>query len=222
MIFKECKLGWTFESPQVFGLFGNRNSSIDNLKQVFPNLTFRRIKQTHSDIVVESSENVIEADAHLTNENQKALVIATADCMPIMIYCPITNTVAAVHAGWRGIVNQITLKTIRQMIANGSDAEKLTIRIGPHILQNSFEVDTDVMNQIKDSSLEKSAEVFIKNNEKYFINLLKVIEAQIQFVGARIDMMNCLLLDTKSSSNLHSYRRDHSVSGRNLSFICLK
>ena len=41
-----------------------------------------------------------EADAIITSHKEFCLVIRTADCVPIMIFDPIQNCIAAIHSGW--------------------------------------------------------------------------------------------------------------------------
>ncbi|MBI3578034.1 MAG: laccase domain-containing protein, partial [Ignavibacteriales bacterium] len=43
-----------------------------------------------------------QCDGLLTNVPQVALVVSVADCVPIFIFDPNNNVVAAVHSGWRG------------------------------------------------------------------------------------------------------------------------
>lgn len=222
MNFQECKVGWKYETDSFFILFGNCHSQIENLKKEFSDLEFKRIKQTHSDICVFSSDQLIEADAQITKEKKEALVISTADCMPVMIYCPTSQQIAAVHAGWRGIQNQIIMKTINLMILNGAKAESMTTVIGPHILQKSFEVEEPVCSQLQKSSYNQSEELYQKSNNKYFVDLLSIAKSQMNHLKVSFNLKNCLLMDTKTNLNLHSYRRDKQQSGRNLSFICLK
>lgn len=222
MIFQECDLGWIYQNEKVIIFFGNKKSSQESLQKGFSEIQFRRLKQTHSDICVTSSETLVEADAHITNCLQTGLIISTADCMPILIFCPKTKSVAAVHAGWRGIVNQITKKTIQKMTSAGTDPSQLEVWIGPHVMQKSFEVEENVMSQIKNSSNEKSEEVFQKRNSKFYIDLMEVLKSQLNDLNVKIGTNNCLLIDTKTTSSVHSYRRDMAQSGRNLSFICLK
>ena len=108
-------LGFGYKDEKVLIFFGNKNAELVNIAQAFPAFKFLRVKQTHSDIFVAASEELQEADAHWTGEKNIALIIATTDCMPIMIYCEQTHRVAAVHAGWRGVVNGIIEKNFESV-----------------------------------------------------------------------------------------------------------
>jgi YfiH family protein len=214
-------LGFGYQDQKVLVFFGNKNGTLTALEQEFPQFEFLRVKQTHSDIFVEASTELKEADAHGTAEKNKALLIATADCMPIMIYCEQTNRAAAVHAGWRGVANGIIEKVLNQLIFSGSDLKQFRIFCGPSIQQNSFEVDQDVFEMIKAKSRSSRSESysFAKDN-KHYINLNQIAQNQIIYTSG---CMNSVFstIDTKTDENFYSYRRGKLKSERNLSFICL-
>jgi polyphenol oxidase len=37
-----------------------------------------------------------------------ALTVRVADCVPVLLYAPAVQAIAAVHAGWRGTAEHIT------------------------------------------------------------------------------------------------------------------
>jgi len=56
-----------------------------------------------------------EGDYLLTNVKQLGLGVLTADCLPIVLYDNVSNTVGIVHAGWRGSVKNISRNIVEQM-----------------------------------------------------------------------------------------------------------
>ncbi len=220
MNFLECELGFTFQNSKVIVFFGKATATQTDLQQKFPQLQFYFIKQTHSDIIIKASEQITEADAHYTDEINKALLIRTADCMPILIYNLLTGTAAAVHAGWRGVVNQITIKTLQILKSANAKSNDFQIWIGPHILQNSFEVEESVLKLILTSSpaLDKK-ELYYESKNKFYVDLKQIVNSQINSVISSAVMQNYLDFDTKTNVKFHSFRRDKLESGRNLSFI---
>lgn len=223
----ENEFGFGFKTEKFIAFFGNTKTELTNLNALFSSFTFSRIKQTHSDIVVEanasvSNANLTEADAHWTAVANQALVIATADCMPIMIYCNQTHRVAAVHAGWRGIENRITEKTLQSLIKTGSTQKNFKIYIGPSIQQDSFEVDVDVYEKLSKSAVNlKETDYSYQANDKYYINLNKIVLSQINSVADSNCEVYFCEIDTKTDLNFYSYRRGKLKSERNLSFISL-
>lgn len=214
-------LGFGYKDEKVLIFFGNKNGELENLKAEFPNFEFLRVKQTHSDIFLPASTELREADAHWSAEKNKALLIATADCMPLMIHCEQSGRVAAVHAGWRGVANGIIENTLKQLIHTGSDEKRFRIFCGPSIQQESFEVDRDVFDQLmaKSRTPQVSSYSIFKNN-KYYVNLNAIAQNQIK---ATSGVMNSVFstIDTKTNDDFYSYRRGKLKSERNLSFICL-
>lgn len=212
-------LGFGFKDDEYLVFFGNARASMEDLQSKFSQYDFKRIKQTHSDVVVECSDQVLEADAHYTDEVDKALVIATADCMPIMVYCVQTSRVLAIHAGWRGVENKITEKSLNQLITAGSTDKNFKIFIGPHILQSSFEVDADTRDLLAKAHYGlKPSHYMFSSKDKFHVNLGKIVISQIEHVIQKMPEIEILSIDTKTDREYHSHRRDQTKQ-RNFSFV---
>lgn len=85
-----------------------------------------------------------KADALYTTIPGQPLGILTADCLPILVASQSTSEVAAVHAGWRGLVGGIVDNTLRCF---SSDVEDLVVWLGPAIGPLSYEVGEEVIEQ---------------------------------------------------------------------------
>ena len=77
-------------------------------------------RQTHSANVatITDPDNIpplTDTDALVTNLPRTPLLIHTADCVPIILHDPHTHTIAAIHAGWRGAIADITTHTVNAM-----------------------------------------------------------------------------------------------------------
>ena len=84
-------------------------------------------------------------DALVTDVPGVAISVRTADCIPVLLYDPVHKAVAAVHAGWRGTVQHISLKVIDRMRElYGTQASDLLAVIGPGIGPDSFQVGQEV------------------------------------------------------------------------------
>ena len=139
-----------------------------------------------------------------------------------MIYNSETKTIAAVHAGWRGVENQITLKAIEKITSRNTDLNNVHFWIGPHILQKSFEIDRAVLDLLLKSYLNKNlTDCYFSSNDKFFVNLLEIVKSQISSYFGEVPNLLDLAKDTKTENLFHSFRRDQQNSGRNLSFIAL-
>ena len=63
-----------------------------------------------------NKENRLEdIDAIITELPGYCLCISTADCIPVLLYDPTKQVIAAAHAGWRGTVGKIVAKTLAVM-----------------------------------------------------------------------------------------------------------
>ena len=212
---KENDLGTVITLNSFVIVFGNANASEENLVQEIPTISYHRIKQTHSDIVIQALRDNVPlsiADAHWTTEKNLALRILTADCLPIMIVDQRLGYVASVHAGWRGIVNQITEKTIHEFIANGSNTEDIFVFIGPHIQAASFEIKNDIYEQLKDGVVESCG------MDTHKVSLLKMISSNLKSIGIKEEQLWKSPIDTVVDMKYNSYRRD-KTSRRQISFV---
>lgn len=102
--------------------------------------------QTHSvDVaIVENQDDVYEADALVTFKKDLAIGVKTADCVPLVIYCPDVKGIAAVHAGWRGTLNGIVDRTVDLLIEKGASPECMVVFFGPSISKDVYEVDREL------------------------------------------------------------------------------
>lgn len=91
-------------------------------------------------------------DALVTDVPGVCVAVATADCVPVLLYAPDKQVVAAVHAGWRGTVGQIVSRTVREMVRRYQvNPETLYAALGPSISWASFEVGMEVVQAFRRS-----------------------------------------------------------------------
>lgn len=219
MSFAETDLGYTLEEDGYLLFFGKNTATLEHIKKAYPHISFRTVHQKHTDLCISSFEKSEEtvADAHFSDEANVGLLIKTADCLPILGFSKSDHLILAIHAGWRGVENEITKKSIA--IAK---VQEIDVYIGPHILQKSFEVDLDVKEQLEKAYLKYSknfdSSVFIEKENKFFLDLATIVDQQFKSLKIAYKM-HTLKIDTVTDKRFHSYRRDKQASGRNLSFI---
>ena len=220
--FQESEFGYLYTDTQVCVFFGKALANQAYIEKEFCNFQFHKIQQTHSDKLVASSSQILQADAHWTAIKKTGLLIATADCLPILILNKSTKTIAAVHAGWKGVCNQITAKSLKALSTEQSTASNFEIWIGPHIMPFSFEVKVDVLNQLLEASYKTDKSKHFTDGDGIHVDLKSIVLSQISASLGFGFKHNELNSDTLTSLFLNSYRRDKQNSGRNLSFIYLK
>ena len=76
-----------------------------------------------------SDSGPLAADALVTDDPQKHLVIQVADCQPVLLYDADREIVANVHSGWRGSILNIIGRTIEVMKAQ-FDCKPANIQAG--------------------------------------------------------------------------------------------
>jgi len=106
------------------------------------------LRQIHSDVVhVFSAPPAVvpQADAAISSRAGLLLGIQTADCVPILLADSRRRIVAAVHAGWRGTLARIAVKTLGRMrLEFGTNPEDVLAALGPAIGPCCYEVGPEV------------------------------------------------------------------------------
>ena len=195
----------------------------------FPNSKFIVAKQTHSNniyIVKEAKElgwdtlnNAIEnCDALITNQKDIMLTILTADCVPILLFDPIQNVVAAVHAGWKGTEQKILFKTVKKMKQEfNSDPQNILAGIAPSIGMCCYEVDWNVAQHF-----EKVPHAYTEKKEKYMLDLPHINKLQLLNAGLKQENIEISNICTACEiEDYFSYRKENGCSGRFMSMISL-
>jgi len=112
------------------------------------NMPLVALRQIHSDVVQVFSAapaEPLQADAAATRQSGLALAVQTADCVPILLADTRRRAIAAVHAGWRGTLARIVVKTIGRMrLEFGTQPEDISAALGPAIGRCCYEVGPEV------------------------------------------------------------------------------
>jgi YfiH family protein len=142
--------------------------------------------------------------------------VRTADCVPVLIADVESGAVAAVHAGWRGVVARIVDAAIDRLAP--SSPSSLIAAIGPHIRGDAFEVGEDVAHQI--AAAAHGEDIIVRRAPKPHVDLAKALKAQLTARGVADDRIDdvggCTLTEPE---RFFSHRRDAGKTGRHLSAI---
>jgi hypothetical protein len=79
-------------------------------------------------------------DALVTAETGLALVVLTADCVPVLLGDPVAGVVAAVHAGRVGARLGVVPAALKAMTELGAKAERVEVLLGPAVCGECYEV----------------------------------------------------------------------------------
>lgn len=186
------------------------------------------IKLEHGDKILPIYDNKIPneiplADAIMTNVKNVPLSIFYADCTGIFILDPVKKVIALVHAGWRGTLKAIALKTVEAMKKEyGTDSKNCVSAICPSIGPCCFEVSEETANLFL-NSFNYYPEIFLKdfslciskNNKRYFVNLWNLNKIQLLCAGLKSENIVSSNICTSCQNDLFfSYRRENRVTGR--------
>lgn len=166
----------------------------------------------------------VKADAIVTDDPALVVAVRVADCCPVLLASGDGKIVAAVHAGWRGVVGGVAPAAIAEMRRLG--AAEISAAIGPCISTEHFEVGPEVVQEFSRafSDLHGIARLhpapLAAAAGKSMIDLKEALRRQMLSVGvSRIDVVpHCTVRD---SDLFFSHRRDHGVTGRMIGIIGL-
>lgn len=180
--------------------------------------------QTHSSRCLHLTKDILndqvyQYDASFTSVPNTVCTVMSADCVPILLTNEYADTVAAIHAGWRGIADSIVEKTVLQAFKVKS---AIIAYIGPAICKNHFEVGEEVRQQFI-SLDDKNQQFFHYNsNKKFNCDLNSLVVTKLHMLGVKEKNIYLSNLCTYCLSNkFYSFRRD-STTGRMASMIWLK
>ena len=173
------------------------------------------LQQTHSTSVVTLEQDSLrQADAAITRRPDTVAVVMTADCLPILLCNREGSEVAAIHAGWRGLVNGVVQATLTQM---NSPPEQLLAWIGPAISQSHFEVGPEVHAAFV-TQHDSAKDRFVSNRPGHWICDLAGLAADSLNRLGLIDVHRSEYCSYADADLFFSYRRNPET-GRMASLI---
>jgi len=185
------------------------------------------LNQIHSNKVLKINnvpKKKLTGDAMITNKQNIAISILTADCAPILIIEKKQKFVGAIHAGWKGAFKGIVKKTIQLLKKNGCSEKDMIACIGPCIKKNSYEVKDDFFKLFKDKN-KKNVNFFTFKKKKIYFDLSEYIKSQFYENGVKkIDIIRKDTFSLKNNffSSRRSKKNKHNDYGRNISAIMIK
>jgi YfiH family protein len=208
-----------------FAILRDRDAQKENQRRLaaavgFDAARLYQARQVHGRTVVVAEGDParmlhVEADAIVAEPGSDAAVaVRVADCVPVLFADPASGRVAAVHAGWPGVVARVVEAAVTRLGApNG-----LLAATGPSIGPCCFEVDADVEEKIVSAS--DASIVGRRVGDKAYLDLRKAIRVQLRALGVHDasidDVPGCAKCD---GERFYSYRRDRDRSGRQVGVI---
>lgn len=159
---------------------------------------------------------VADTDALVTGVPRLALVVVTADCVPVLLADARAGAVAAVHAGRAGAERGVVARTVAAMVEIGADPGDISVLLGPAVSGRNYEVPTAMADAVE-AALPGSRTTTAAGTPG--LDLRAGIACQLKTLGiTAIDVdPRCTVADPA----LFSYRRD-GRTGRLASLVWLE
>jgi len=212
--------------PRVVHGFGMRDSgSQDAVAVAFGLKKVARLKQVHGKRIVFTDDEGIfespprEGDGLINSLRGFGVAAAAADCVPVLFADEEGTVTAAVHAGWRGTLAEISAEALRLINERyGVPPSRMRAVIGPSIKPCCYEVGEDVASLFL-GKYGGGDYIYEKGGGKYMLDLprMNAIILEREGTGAIETLAHC----TKCDGSFYSYRREGKGVLSQLSFIGL-
>ncbi len=156
------------------------------------------------------------ADACISRTRDAACAVLTADCLPILLCTKSGDAVAAIHAGWRGLLAGV----IEACALKLAPTEQIIAYIGPAISAAAFEVGPELRDAFSAHDPSTSVAFTPGIRDRFFANLALLARKRLQNIGVSSisESGRC----TFSESELfYSHRHAAPRTGRFASLIWL-
>lgn len=180
------------------------------------------MEQIHSPNVTEVTGELLESldggpveftDALVTREPGVALVVLTADCVPILLSDEEAGVVAAVHAGRMGARNGVVPATVAAMTELGAVPARIHALLGAAAAGEDYEVPEEMARDVEER-LPGSRTTTTRGTPGLDIRA----GVTRQLLGAGITSVDADPRSTVSEENFFSYRRE-GRTGRQASVV---
>jgi YfiH family protein len=163
-----------------------------------------------------TAEGIPEADAQFTDQPGVVCAVLTADCLPLLLCDTRGRRVAAVHAGWRGLLNGVIENSIAAMGTSG----EVMAWLGPAIGPTAFEVGGEVRHAFIEHDSAASAAFMPGSGDRWQADIYQLARQRLAACGVtRVYGGDyCTFSDAE---HFYSFRRD-GQTGRMASLIWIE
>lgn len=157
---------------------------------------------------------VVRADAAYSHKPGKVCVVMTADCLPVLFCNRQGTTVAAAHAGWRGLADGVLEATVEQA---GLEPVDTLVWLGPAIGAAVYEVGEEVKQAFVQQPMHDATAFAPSRPGKVLMDMYVLARQRLTALGieAIFGGDHCTY---SQAEQFYSYRRD-GQTGRMASLI---
>ena len=219
-----------YESLNLAYWVGDDSAHVDanwrRLREVIGNDPIARCRQVHGKSVrIVTRENIAakpEGDGMVTAEPGILLAVASADCVPILMVDERCEIVAAIHAGWRGVIAGIAEEGVRAMENLGARPGEIRAALGPSIGQCCFEVDQELADRFAREVAGSERHSRPGRIGKSHLDLRAIVTDQLVRSGLPRESITNVGPCTKCAEDRFFSRRAEASSGLQVSFIGIR
>jgi len=229
--------GW----ESVAQAFGVPRARLVRLRQIH-GARVLTLRSTDSQPLQPSASEWAAGDASVTDDPTVALIVKTADCVPVLLGDRRSGAVAAVHAGWRGAMCGVVAAAVHELeTAFSTRPSDLVAAVGPGIGPCCYRVGPELRDQFLDAGL--SAEDVVRwftesppvvarrgvpgsepatsdGRGPLWLNMWGVVADHLAAAGLSRGSIHVSGLCTSCGRDVfHSYRVDGSAAGRMIGVI---
>lgn len=149
--------------------------------------------------------------------------VSTADCVPVLLYSSSGGVAIAMHAGWRGTLQRISSKAVREVSEYyGVSPSSFRAVIGPSISREAFEVGDEVWEAFRDAGFNMQ-DISERIRDRWHIDLWRTNRDELIAAGVKPENISISGICTWSRhEDFFSARREGINSGRIFSAILTK
>ena len=169
-------------------------------------------EQTHSANIefVDERREYPNTDGLIITKPNQIIKLKFADCTPLILYDQKQKIGAISHAGWRGTVAKIGVKTIQKM---GSSPKDIIAVIGPAIGICCYEVSEEIRDKLLQTVNNTDGLYNNRNVDLKGINAQQLREAGVE----KIDI--CPYCTSCNNDLFFSYRKENGTAKRHFAVL---
>jgi len=162
------------------------------------------LQQVHGTNIVKAGQDqkIVQADGSFTDQRNIVCAVLSADCLPLLFVAGDGHVVAAIHAGWRGLLADIVERTLEVM-----ESHDVMVWLGPAIGADCFEVGAEVRDAFVSRSVDFASAFRPLPDNKWLADIYCL--ARINLAQFGVEQIYgghyCTFTEKK---RFYSYRRD--------------
>jgi polyphenol oxidase len=188
--------------------FAIAEDSIVFMDQVHGNRV-QQVSSANTGAFLDNTDGIFTTDTHTF------LCVRIADCVPLMVYDPLSEICGVAHIGWKGALKNIASRLIEEMDdAGGIGVKNIRAGIGPSIRVCCYSIYKSRARLFEETFSEFAAIILEDRDGAVYLNLPELVKQQLLAKGitpGHIEESNICTKD--NSDEFFSYRDTSSRHG---------